>query len=73
MEKTIRKNATPHFIRAHMTRINMADPESIYNPQVKKKSVNLSINNDLIEKARALKINLSQTLESAFSDGLRKF
>jgi antitoxin CcdA len=42
----------------------MAEPEAIYNPKAKKKSVYLSINSDLIEKARALNINLSQTLES---------
>jgi antitoxin CcdA len=41
----------------------MAEPEAAYNPQARKKSVKLSINCDLVEKARALHINLSQTLE----------
>lgn len=34
-----------------------------YNPNAPKKSANLSINSDLIQQARALKINLSKLLE----------
>lgn len=34
-----------------------------YNPNTPKKSVNLSINSDLIQQAKALKINLSKLLE----------
>ncbi|MDD2782257.1 type II toxin-antitoxin system CcdA family antitoxin [Sulfuricurvum sp.] len=34
-----------------------------YNPNAPKKSVNLSINSDLIQQAKALKINLSKLLE----------
>jgi antitoxin CcdA len=33
-----------------------------------KKSANLSINSDLLAKAKALKINLSTTLEAALSE-----
>ncbi|MCL4431698.1 MAG: type II toxin-antitoxin system CcdA family antitoxin [Epsilonproteobacteria bacterium] len=34
-----------------------------YNPNAPKKSANLSINSDLIQQAKALKINLSKLLE----------
>lgn len=50
----------------------MADLEAINNSQAKKKSVNVSINSDLIEKARALNINLSQTLEYRLLELLRQ-
>ena len=50
----------------------MAEPEALYNPQARKKSVNLSINSDLVEKARALNINLSQTLENSLLEVLRQ-
>ena len=50
----------------------MAEPEATHNPQAKKKSVNLSINSDLIERARALNINLSQTLEESLLQLLRQ-
>jgi len=36
-----------------------------YNQQSSKKPVNLRINHDLIRQAKALNINLSQTLEEA--------
>ena len=36
-----------------------------YNSQAPKKPTNVSINSDLLSKAKALKINLSATLESA--------
>ncbi|WP_455366157.1 type II toxin-antitoxin system CcdA family antitoxin, partial [Kaarinaea lacus] len=52
-------------ISTKKVRIAMSEPEAIYNPQAKKKSVNLSINSDLVEKARAQNINLSQTLENS--------
>jgi antitoxin CcdA len=35
----------------------------IINPKARKKPTNLSINSDLLQQAKALKINLSQTLE----------
>ena len=37
-----------------------------------KKATNLSINKDLLAKARTLKINLSATLEQALTEKLRK-
>lgn len=43
----------------------------IYNHSAPKKPTNLSINSDLLTKARALKINLSATLESALEAQVR--
>jgi len=37
-----------------------------------KKAANLSIRADLLEEARAYKINLSQTLETALADVVKK-
>ncbi len=37
----------------------------IYNKNAKKKAANLSINSDLLQKAKANKINLSNSLEKA--------
>lgn len=42
-----------------------------YNTQAPKKSTNVSINRDLLEKARAFNINLSATLEHALTEQLR--
>lgn len=39
--------------------------EAGFDQQAPKKSANLSINSDLLAKARSLKINLSATLEQA--------
>ncbi len=36
---------------------------TLYNPAAAKKSANLSINADLLQQAKQLNINLSQTLE----------
>ncbi|WP_337842463.1 type II toxin-antitoxin system CcdA family antitoxin [Rheinheimera sp.] len=44
---------------------------SIYNTQASKKPTNVSINSDLLEKAKSLKINLSATLEQALVEQLR--
>ncbi len=42
----------------------------LYDPDAPKKATNLSINSDLLRKARALKINLSATLEHALQEKL---
>tara|TARA_R110001592_G_scaffold121280_1_gene326667 strand:- start:317 stop:604 length:288 start_codon:yes stop_codon:yes gene_type:complete len=42
-----------------------------YNSEATKKPTNVSINSDLLEKARALNINLSATLERALAEQLR--
>lgn len=43
-----------------------------YNHSAPKKPTNLSINSDLLAKAKRLKLNLSATLEMALSDEVRK-
>ncbi len=42
----------------------------LYDPNAPKKATNLSINSDLLRRARALKINLSATLEHALQEKL---
>lgn len=42
-----------------------------FNTQAPKKPTNVSINSELLAKAKALKINLSATLESALTDLVR--
>jgi len=46
--------------------------QSFFNENAPKKAVNLSINSDLLSKARALEINLSATLEKALAQQVRK-
>lgn len=41
------------------------------NTQTSKRATNVSVNGALLEKAKALKINLSATLESALLDVVR--
>ena len=43
----------------------------VFNPQAPKKPTNVSINSDLLEKARSLNINLSATLEHALAEQLK--
>jgi len=50
----------------------MSEKAPIYNVQAAKKPVNVTINSDLIRKARELKINLSQTLESSLVELVRQ-
>lgn len=45
---------------------------TLYDPNAPKKATNLSVNNDLLSKARALNINLSATLEQALVHELAK-
>ena len=42
-----------------------------YDTQAVKKSTNVSINSDLLEKARELNINMSATLEQALAEKVR--
>ncbi len=44
----------------------------IFDESAAKKATNLSINSDLLSKARKQKINLSATLEHALENELRK-
>lgn len=43
----------------------------VYDPQAPKKPTNVSINSDLLQMAKTLKINLSATLERALTEQLR--
>jgi antitoxin CcdA len=47
------------------------DMNYAYNSEAPKKPTNVSINSDLLEKARGLNINLSATLERALAEQLR--
>ena len=42
-----------------------------YNQSAPKKATNVSINSDLLSKAKNMKINLSRTLEQALTEKLR--
>jgi len=44
----------------------------VYDRSASKKPANLSINSDLLAKARGLKLNLSATLERALAEDVRK-
>ncbi len=43
-----------------------------YNPHAPKRAANLSVNGDLLNKAKDLDINLSATLEQALTEVLKK-
>ena len=43
----------------------------VFNLDAPKKPTNVSINSDLLEKAKSLNINLSATLEAALAEQLR--
>ena len=44
--------------------------QTLYNLEAPKKPTNLSLNSDLLKKAKALNINLSATLEQAIKSKL---
>lgn len=44
----------------------------LFDTEAPKKPTNLSINNDLLSKARELNINLSATLEEALTEQLKQ-
>lgn len=46
--------------------------KTLFDHSAAKKAANLSLNRDLLEKARAQNINLSATLEQALKDKLRE-
>ena len=45
--------------------------QDLYDVHAPKKATNLSLNSDLLQKARSLKVNLSATLEQALRDKLK--
>jgi antitoxin CcdA len=46
--------------------------QKFFDENAPKKATNLSVNSDLLLKARGLKINLSATLENALAQQVRK-
>lgn len=46
--------------------------QQIYDIDAPKKATNLSVNSDLLNKARGLKINLSATLEQALAIQIKR-
>lgn len=44
----------------------------VYDPSAPKKPANLSVNSDLLAKARHLKLNLSATLEKALAEEVQR-
>ena len=46
--------------------------QPVFNPQPPKKAANLSVNADLLSRARELNINLSATLEQALIQALEQ-
>ena len=57
------------IIHAHIFGVDM---QQIYDIDAPKKATNLSVNSDLLNKARGLKINLSATLEQALAIQVKK-
>jgi len=47
-------------------------PRSSYDRAAPKRAANLTVNSDLLARARALNINLSQTLETSLSERVRE-
>lgn len=45
---------------------------SIYNANAPKKPANLTINSDLLAKAKSLDINISQVLEAALTEAVKR-
>ncbi len=46
--------------------------KSVYDLEAAKKATNLTVNSDLLAKAKELKINVSATLETALIEAVRK-
>ena len=44
----------------------------LYNPHAKKKATNLSINSDLLKKAKELQINISNSLEKTLIELIKE-
>ncbi|OHD98763.1 MAG: acetoacetyl-CoA synthase [Sulfurimonas sp. RIFCSPLOWO2_12_FULL_36_74] len=45
---------------------------ALYNPNAKKKATNLSINSDLLKKAKELHINISNSLEKTLIELIKE-
>lgn len=60
------------IINAHLLGEDTNSMAQIYDSNAPKKPTNVSINNDLLTKAKSHQINLSATLETALSEKLRQ-
>jgi antitoxin CcdA len=49
-----------------------AEMSAVYDPEAPKKPTNLSINSDLLARARSLDMNLSAILERALEENVRQ-
>ena len=58
------------YTNAHINTHGVALMQTLYNYDAPKKATNLSINSDLLSKSKALKINLSATLEQVLKTKL---
>ncbi|ABQ25456.1 Post-segregation antitoxin CcdA [Geotalea uraniireducens Rf4] len=59
-------------MRMHNTHKECAVEAKLFNPNAPKKPTNLTINSDLLQKAREHHINLSQTLELRLAELIRE-
>lgn len=53
-------------------RVTEAEVSTVYDPEAPKRPANLSINSDLLARARALDMNLSAVLERALEETVRQ-
>ena len=65
-------SSNAHIGCAHRKRNRMADMKQAYDQSAPKKPTNLSVNSDLLSRARSLKLNLSSTLETALAEEVRR-
>ena len=56
----------------HIKNMEIIRMQQVYDKNAPKKATNLTVNSDLLMKARSLKINLSSTLEHALVADVRK-
>jgi antitoxin CcdA len=53
--------------------MRITDPATpLFNPDARKRPTNVTVNGDLLDKARELGINLSASLEGALTEELRR-
>ena len=59
-------------VDAHPYRSYDMRMSSVYDPHAPRKAANLTVNSDLLQRARELDINLSSTLENALEEIVRR-
>jgi antitoxin CcdA len=55
-----------------ISNVEMKVMTRLFDPNAPKKATNVSINSDLLQQARNIKLNLSAALEQALTDHLRE-